>query len=180
MVTWLRDRPGFLRLAVGGLGAIVSYATSEAVKTLVAQPRPCHTLDVVTALTCPTATDWSWPSNHATIAGSIAVACLLVAPRLWPLLVPLAAIVATARVGAGVHYLHDITAGLALGTLITALISTYATPALARIPLVQRATRRSAPRADPPRRRAISTGALHVPPTAHPEEGSTSRGLLGG
>lgn len=146
VTTWLRHRAGFLRLAAGGLGAIVAHAISEAVKSIVAQPRPCHVLDVATALTCPAADDWSWPSNHATIAGSIAVACLLVAPRLWPLLVPLAAAVAAARVGAGVHYVHDVAAGLALGTLVTSLVSTYATPALARVPSVRRTLLTAPPR----------------------------------
>lgn len=138
ILTWWRDRPAFVRLAAGGLGTVAAYASSEVIKTLVSQPRPCRTLDVATALTCPAATDWAWPSNHATIAASVAVACVLVAPRLWPVLVPLAAGIAVARVGAGVHYVHDVTAGLALGTLVTVLISTWTTRGLLRAPVVRR------------------------------------------
>ncbi|WP_423463252.1 phosphatase PAP2 family protein [Promicromonospora sp. MS192] len=123
LVTWRRDRPAFWLLAAAGAGTVTAYATSEAVKVLVAEERPCRTVDVATVLDCPVPGDWSWPSNHATIAGALAVACLLVAPRLWPAVVPLALAVAGARVAAGVHYVHDVASGLALAVLLTVLVS---------------------------------------------------------
>lgn len=134
VLSWLRDRRAFTLLLVGGLGAVGAYGASEAIKALVQQERPCRTLDVATVLACPAAGDWSWPSNHSTIAASLTVACLLVAPRLWPVLVPLGLAIALARVGAGVHYVHDVASGLALGTLVTGTAARAAAAALGRRP----------------------------------------------
>jgi membrane-associated phospholipid phosphatase len=144
---WLRDRPGFGLLAAAGSGTVAAYATSELVKLAVTEERPCRTIDVATVLACPAPGDWSWPSNHSTIAGALAVACLLVVPRLWPVVVPLALAVAGARVAAGVHYVHDVASGLALGTAVTCLV------ALAVHAAVQRFTRRSTSRRSPAARR---------------------------
>lgn len=117
LVTWRRARERFWTLAAGGVGAILAYGSSEAVKVLVGEPRPCHVIDVATVLACPPAGDWSWPSNHAVIAGAIAAACVLAVPRAAALAVPVALVVAACRVAAGVHYVHDVAAGLALGVL---------------------------------------------------------------
>jgi undecaprenyl-diphosphatase len=143
LFTWLRDRPRFGLLAAAGVGTIAAYATSEAVKLMVTEERPCRVVDVATVLTCPAPGDWSWPSNHSTIAGALAVACLLVAPRLWPAVVPLALVVAGARVAAGVHYVHDVASGLALGVLVTCLVG------LAVHVVGQRFMRRSTARRSP-------------------------------
>jgi undecaprenyl-diphosphatase len=147
LFTWLRDRPRFGLLAAAGVGTVAAYAVSEAVKLMVTEERPCRVVDVATVLPCPAPGDWSWPSNHSTIAGALAVACLLVAPRLWPLVVPPALAVAGARVAAGVHYVHDVASGLALGVAVTCLV------ALAVHAGVQRFTRRSTARRSPAARR---------------------------
>jgi membrane-associated phospholipid phosphatase len=147
LFTWLRDRPGFGLLVAAGTGTVVAYATSEAVKLVVTEERPCRVVDVATVLVCPAPGDWSWPSNHSTIAGALAVACLLVVPRLWPVVVPVALAVAGARVAAGVHYVHDVASGLALGVAVTCLV------ALAGYAGAQRLTRRSTSRPSPAARR---------------------------
>lgn len=123
LYTWRRDRPGFRLLVAAGAGTVVAYATSELVKAIVTEERPCRVVDVAAVLPCPAAGDWSWPSNHSTIAGALAVACVLVAPRLWPVAVPLALAVAGARVAAGVHYVHDVASGLALAVLVTCSVT---------------------------------------------------------
>lgn len=147
LITWLRDRPRFGLLAAAGVGTVAAYAASEVVKLLVAEERPCRVADVATVLVCPVPGDWSWPSNHSTIAGALAVACLLAAPRLWPVVVPLALVVAGARVAAGVHYVHDVASGLAVGVLVTCLVG------LAVHAGAQRLTRRSTSRRSPAARR---------------------------
>ena len=147
LFTWLRDRPRFWLLAAAGVGTVGAYAVSEMVKLLVTEARPCHVVDVATVLACPAPGDWSWPSNHSTIAGALAVACLLVAPRLWPVVLPLALAVAGARVAAGVHYVHDVASGLALGVLVTTLVGVGLHAA------AQRVTRRSTSRRSPGARR---------------------------
>jgi undecaprenyl-diphosphatase len=147
LFTWFRDRPRFGLLVAAGPGTVVAYGTSEVVKLLVTEERPCRVVDVATVLVCPAPGDWSWPSNHSTIAGALAVACLLVAPRLWPAVVPLALAVAGARVAAGVHYVHDVLSGLALGVLVTCLVG------LAVHAVGQRLTLRSTSRRSPAARR---------------------------
>ncbi|MFI2366101.1 phosphatase PAP2 family protein [Promicromonospora sp. NPDC019610] len=149
--TWVRDRPRFWLLAAAGAGAAAAYGTSEVVKLLVTEERPCRAVDVATVLACPLPGDWSWPSNHSTIAGALAVACLLVAPRLWPVVVPLALAVAGARVAAGVHYVHDVASGLALGVLVTCLVGLTVHAGAQR--LTRRSTARPSPVARPTRGR---------------------------
>ncbi len=123
VVSWRRDRARLVGLVASGVGVVAAYGTSELVKLLVNEERPCRAVDgVTTVLACPPAGDWSWPSNHATIAAALATALVLAAPRLWAVAGPLALAVALARVGAGVHYVHDVASGLALGTAVTALV----------------------------------------------------------
>lgn len=114
-----RERERFLLTVAAGIGAVLAYRASELIKAAVTADRPCRTAGVDTVLGCPPHGDWSWPSNHATIAAALATACLLVAPRLWPLVVPAAAAVAVARVAGGVHYPHDVLAGAAVGVAVT-------------------------------------------------------------
>lgn len=147
LFTWLRDRSRFWLLASAGVGTVAAYAASEVLKLAVTEERPCRVIDVATVLVCPAPGDWSWPSNHSTIAGALAVSCLLAAPRLWPMVVPLALAIVGARVAAGVHYVHDVASGLALGVLATCLVG------LAVHAGVQRFTRRSTARRSPEARR---------------------------
>jgi membrane-associated phospholipid phosphatase len=111
----IRDHEVLRRLVIGGVGVIVAYLVSEVTKSVVQESRPCSAGDVVTVLTCPEAGSWSWPSNHSTIAAAFAVACAFAVPRLGWFTVPLAVAAAFSRVAAGVHYVHDVLAGLALG-----------------------------------------------------------------
>lgn len=113
------ERDRFRLTVAAGVGAVLAYGASELIKAMVTEERPCRATTVDTVLSCPPPGDWSWPSNHATIAAALATACLLVAPKLWPLVVPVAAAVALARVAGGVHYPHDVLAGAALGVAVT-------------------------------------------------------------
>jgi undecaprenyl-diphosphatase len=116
--SWLRDREAFWRFVCAGLGVVGAYLTSEVIKLLVSQPRPCRVLDVTTVLGCPEVGDWSWPSNHSVIAAAFATACVIAAPRLMWFVAPMAGLIAFSRVAAGVHHLHDVISGLALGTAL--------------------------------------------------------------
>ncbi|MFD0974577.1 phosphatase PAP2 family protein [Plantactinospora endophytica] len=113
---WRRSRtPDTLGVLLVGLGTMLAYLVSEALKLVVDQERPCRAFDVVVWVSCPPAGDWSFPSNHSTLAGGLAAGLVLLAPRLWYLAVPVAGAVAALRVVAGVHYPHDVLAGLLLG-----------------------------------------------------------------
>ncbi|MFI0791783.1 phosphatase PAP2 family protein [Micromonospora rubida] len=123
--------PRSLALAVAAPVAVVlAYGGSELLKTVVDEERPCRTPAdlVIVAGHCPPVGDWSFPSNHSTIAGALAAAILLLSPRLAWYAVPLAALAAFSRAFVGVHYPHDVVAGLLLG----ALVVTVGTPLLAR------------------------------------------------
>ncbi|WP_240521994.1 phosphatase PAP2 family protein [Amycolatopsis vastitatis] len=64
------------------IAAGLAYGLSNLVKVLVEEPRPCIRYPAVpTVATCDFATDYSFPSNHVTIAVSAAVALLLVGRR---------------------------------------------------------------------------------------------------
>jgi membrane-associated phospholipid phosphatase len=67
---------------------------------------------------CPATGDWSFPSNHATIAGAAAVTLALTRRALVWLTAPLALVMAFSRVFVGVHYPHDVAAGLVFGALV--------------------------------------------------------------
>jgi undecaprenyl-diphosphatase len=124
---WWRARRdsahAFATAALAPLATAVAYVCSEVLKSAVAEERPCRAVAGAarSLAACPPHGDWSFPSNHATIAGASAVALALVRRTLLWLTVPLAVLMAFSRVFVGVHYPHDVVAGLALGTLIALL-----------------------------------------------------------
>ena len=118
-----------------------AYLSSELVKLVVTEPRPCRALGIETVLECPEVGDWSWPSNHSVIAASFATACVLAAPRLIWLVAPLAAVLAFSRVTVGVHYVHDVLSGMALGVLVVALVVVVLLPFASRLPILSREAR---------------------------------------
>ncbi|KAB1914947.1 phosphatase PAP2 family protein [Micromonospora sp. AMSO31t] len=128
------------------VAVVCAYASSEGLKTLIAEERPCRSPAdlVIVAGHCPPAGDWSFPSNHATIAGALAAAALLLHRRIGLVAVPLAVLAAFSRTFVGVHYPHDVAAGLLLGVLVGTLL----TPVLARpvADVLRRRVRRAATR----------------------------------
>ncbi|MGC4807931.1 phosphatase PAP2 family protein [Micromonospora sp. DT233] len=140
--------PRNLALALTAPFAVVlAYGGSELLKTVVDQDRPCRvpTELVIIAEQCPPVGDWSFPSNHSTIAGALAVAVLLLSPRLAWFAIPVGALSAFSRTFVGVHYPHDVIAGFLLGALVVAVVA----PLLAR-PVAQVLRRRRDRRVDHP------------------------------
>ena len=169
-LTWRARSRGLKHLTVAGVavvGAVAAYLLSEAVKAVVGEERPCRTLSVRTLASCPAPGDWSWPSNHATIAGALATLVVVLAPVWWRLVVPLALAVAASRVLTGAHYWHDVLAGLALGVLVV----WFGTWALA--PVAHRMLERSVTSGPPGWRRAI--GQAYAPKYAADDD-SRERG----
>lgn len=112
---------------------VLAYGCSELLKSLVDEERPCREAVTILAARCPPTGDWSFPSNHATIAGALATAVLLLSPRWGLLAAPLALLAAFSRVFVGVHYPHDVLAGLLLGLAVTLLVSLPASRPLAEM-----------------------------------------------
>jgi undecaprenyl-diphosphatase len=70
--------------------------------------------------------DWSFPSNHAAVAGAVAVAVLWSAVRLGTAVLVIAAAAAASRVVVGVHFPHDVVAGFLLGAVVAMVLPTIA------------------------------------------------------
>ncbi|WP_239464208.1 phosphatase PAP2 family protein [Glutamicibacter protophormiae] len=168
--SWFKDRAALTRLVLGGVGVLLAYAASSTLKLVFTEARPCQSIHVALAETCPPPGDWSWPSNHSVLAAAFAAACALAVVRLRWYLAAVALLIAAARVGVGAHYLHDVLFGLGLGLLVV-LATVHLLPRLRRVlpssvPWVRQAGRRCArPAGETARRRPVELrvfGELHV------------------
>ncbi|MFI0965064.1 phosphatase PAP2 family protein [Streptomyces sp. NPDC021080] len=125
---WWRARRESPRAALAALAVpvvvLVAYGIDLGVKLLVREDRPCQSLRVATLEACPAPGDWSFPSNHAAIAAAAAVALLFVSRRLGTVAVVAAGAMAASRVWVGVHYPHDVAAGVLVGTLVAMAAAT--------------------------------------------------------
>ncbi|MFD5816538.1 phosphatase PAP2 family protein [Streptomyces sp. NPDC127038] len=122
VLTWWRARresPGAALLALSvPVVVVMAYVVDLGLKLLVREDRPCQSLKVTTLEACPAHGDWSFPSNHAAIAAAAAVALFLVSRRVGTVALVAAGAMAASRVWVGVHYPHDVAAGLLVGTLV--------------------------------------------------------------
>ncbi|WP_308315942.1 phosphatase PAP2 family protein [Streptomyces sp. CC228A] len=127
IVAWWRARPAGARtMAIAALAPVATafgYVVSETLKTFVQEERPCRAVVGAAAsiAECPEYGDWSFPSNHSAIAGAFAMALVLAWRRTTWFVVPLAVLMAFSRVFVGVHYPHDVVAGLIVGALAVVL-----------------------------------------------------------
>ncbi|WNV83419.1 phosphatase PAP2 family protein [Umezawaea sp. Da 62-37] len=123
-----RGKPHYKLALVAPFGVIGAYLVSEVAKTFIQEERPCRA--VVGALfiaECPAVGDWSFPSNHATIAAACAAVLATIWGRVALVVFPLAMLMAFSRVFVGVHYPHDVAAGFLVGATVGALLALLAT-----------------------------------------------------
>lgn len=104
---------------------LAGFGVDLLLKLVVREDRPCQSLHVAVLEACPAPGDWSFPSNHAAIAAAAAVALLFVSRRLGAVAVVAAALMAASRVWVGVHYPHDVMAGLVVGALVAAVCGRF-------------------------------------------------------
>jgi undecaprenyl-diphosphatase len=111
-----------------GVGAVLALLANQVIGPAFARPRPCHSLSHVEVLVhC--ATDSSFPSDHAMIAGAFAAGLLLLHRNLGLLALLLALLLAFTRIYVGVHYPTDVAGGLAIGATIGAIVVLALRPA---------------------------------------------------
>ncbi|MFE2324397.1 phosphatase PAP2 family protein [Streptomyces sp. NPDC059385] len=125
VAAWWRARrtgsPSAVTALAVPLITLGGFGVDLLLKLVVREDRPCQSLHVAVLESCPAPGDWSFPSNHAAIAAAAAVALLYVSRPLGAVAVGAAVLMAASRVWVGVHYPHDVLAGLAVGALVAAL-----------------------------------------------------------
>lgn len=123
-----------------GLGALVALGTNQVISKAVAEARPCHALHhVEVLLSC--AADYSFPSDHAMIAGGLVAGILFLNRKVGAVALVVALLLAFARVYAGVHYPGDVVAGLLIGAAISVAIMVVLRPLATRVAVAVEGTR---------------------------------------
>jgi undecaprenyl-diphosphatase len=102
------------------LGTLLAVAINQPIGRAVHEARPYVTHPHWLRLVAPTS-DFSFPSDHATMAGAVVVGLLLVSRRLGLTAAVLAMLLAFTRVYIGAHYPWDVAAGLVLGGAVSGL-----------------------------------------------------------
>jgi len=114
---WLAGAAGFLFAAVAGSGILVNV-----VKVLVGRARPRLLDEAGVYGFDPFSVGYAWasfPSGHANTLVALALALAFLAPRLGPVLLSAAAVLALSRVAINAHFLGDVVAGAALAAATT-------------------------------------------------------------
>ena len=122
------------------LGMLLAIGVNQPIGNAIAERRPYDVLQHVLVLV-PRTTDFSFPSDHAVMAGAVAAGLWWVERRLGLVAAVAALAMAFARVYVGAHYPLDVVAGLALGAVVTSLGLLAARPLVVRLVLALERTR---------------------------------------
>jgi membrane-associated phospholipid phosphatase len=133
---WTARRSGDPRTMAAAVCAatatLSAVAVNQPVVAAVARPRP-YTSHPDLLVLAHHSGDFSFPSDHATMAGAAAVGLLLVSRLLGAVAVAAAVLMALARVYIAAHYPTDVAAGLLLGGLVAVLLYALAHTMLIRL-----------------------------------------------
>ena len=100
-----------------GAGTLVAVAINQPLVNGFAEARPYTDHHAILVLVARSA-DYSFPSDHAVMAGAVAAGLWLVDRRLGVAASIAALLMAFARVYVAAHYPHDVVVGLAFGALV--------------------------------------------------------------
>jgi undecaprenyl-diphosphatase len=104
-----------------GAAVLLAVAINQPIVNTVREARPYTTLPPILVL-ADRSTDFSFPSDHATMAGAAAAGLWLVSRRLGVLAAAAALLMAFTRVYIAAHYPADVLAGLLLGGAVAAAL----------------------------------------------------------
>lgn len=113
---------GFAGMVWAPLAAAVAVVVNIPIRGIVERDRPFEDHSGLEVL-IDGKSDYSFVSDHATLAMAIAVALFMVNRRLGLVGIVLAVIAGFCRVYMGVHYPTDVIGGLALGTAVALLLA---------------------------------------------------------
>ncbi len=142
---WLARRDGDLRRMSMALwapfGALVALGVNQLLVAGVAEPRPYTVMPHALVLVSPSA-DYSFPSDHAVMAGAVAAGILLANRKLGAVAAVLAVLMALSRVYVGAHFPLDVAVGLVVGSALAlgsyaavATVTTRLVTSLSRTPV---------------------------------------------
>jgi membrane-associated phospholipid phosphatase len=117
---WVRRAAPDRALAAAGwapIGVLLALALNQPLVAVFAEARPYTTHPGLLVLATPSS-DFSFPSDHAVMAGAAAAALWLVSRVLGALATVAALVMAFARVYIAAHYPWDVAAGLVVGALV--------------------------------------------------------------
>jgi len=112
-----RDSSDLASTTWAALAALIALGLNQPIGHLFAETRPYVTHPQLLRLVNVTA-DFSFPSDHAVMAGAVAAGLLLAHRRLGALAAGAALLMAFARVYIAAHYPWDVAGGLALGAAV--------------------------------------------------------------
>lgn len=120
--SWWRARRRDLHAVTAALwaplGTLLAVGLNQPLGSWVHRARPYTVLPHVEVLVARTS-DFSFPSDHAVMAGAVAAGVWLASRRLGLLTGAAAVLLAFARVYVGAHYPGDVLAGLLFGAVVT-------------------------------------------------------------
>jgi membrane-associated phospholipid phosphatase len=116
------------------LGALIAIGVNQFLVAAFAEPRPYTALPGALVLVSRS-TDYSYPSDHAVMAGAVTVGVLLANRKAGVLTAVLAVLMAVTRVYVGAHFPLDVAAGLAVGAIVALGSYCVARPVFLRLVL---------------------------------------------
>ena len=120
VIGWFNARPAAKKALRLVSRSAVALVVGTLVRKLIDRPRPYTALGF-TPLFPKDKTGQSMPSRHCFSAAAIAGTAWYVLPPLGAVLAVLGVLIAISRVVTGVHYISDVLAGLAFGSVFAVL-----------------------------------------------------------
>lgn len=113
-------------------GTLIALGLNQPLSHLVGRVRPYYAIKGVEVLV-PKANDFTFPSDHATVAGAMIVGLLLADLPMGIVAAVLGLFLAFARVYVGAHYPGDVIGGLIFGALVVVVLKPIGVAIISRI-----------------------------------------------